>query len=54
MTGQELLPAEQPEDESETEEEPEPVPEPEPAPATPGGIRFDEIEQMIDDLLAQD
>jgi len=54
VTGQELLPAEQPEDESETEEEPEPVPEPEPAPATPGGIRFDEIEQMIDDLLAQD
>jgi len=54
VTGQELLPAEQPEDESETEEEPESVPEPEPAPATPRGIRFDEIEQMIDDLLAQD
>ena len=54
VTGQELLPAEQPEDESETEEEPQPVSEPEPAPATPRGIRFDEIEQMIDDLLAQD
>ena len=54
LAGEEPVPHEQPDGESETEEEPESVPEPEPEPATPRGIRFDEIEQMIDDLLAQD
>ena len=40
--------------ESESEPEPEPVPEPEPKPEPLVGIRFDDIEGMIDELLAQE
>jgi hypothetical protein len=55
-------PEAEPEPEPKPEPEPEPEPEPdsetetlaEPLPVTPRGIRFDDIEGMIDELLAQE